>query len=318
MKMNFGKRFVLFVHWLMSLTICGLVVAMLVWPVCYDTTKRLLDDPAKVFYAVALLVIYLLFMVGVIAITFGSARKDGDHGFITVDSSENGRTRIAVVAVEQMIRQAVRGVSGIADMKASINNDVDSISIDVDAVILNGTHVPTVTASIQRSIRSYIELNCGVTVKGVSVSVHSLTDAEQTGRRSRRKASAAVSVEPVYTPPMSAPLPEVEEPAVPAFVAEEPAAVEPETVSEESAQSEPEEAAPKKSFFKGIFGKRGASKEEAAPAFEAEPEEPVAEETDEPEEEPAIEEPVPVDDEPIVLKLSVDDEEVSDEGETEE
>ena len=88
---------------------------------------------------------------------------------------------IAVGAVEQMIRQAVRGVPGIVEMKASIVDSDNSITIHADIGILNGTHVPTVTASIQRAIRGYIEQNCGVAVRGVSVSVHSLAEAEEAG-----------------------------------------------------------------------------------------------------------------------------------------
>ena len=323
MKLNFGRRLVLFVHWLLSLTICGIMVAMIVWPECMETTKRLLDDRTQLIYAIAMLVVYLLFAVGTVAITFSGPKKDGDHGFIVVDSSETGRTRIAVVAVEQMIRQAVRGVSGIAEMKAAINNDTDSISINVDAAILNGAHVPTVTANIQRAIRSYIELNCGVTVRGVSVSVHSLTNEEPVGRRGRRRA-AAVNVEPVakYSAPVKAPLPEAEEPVNTYSAPEEPVWTEPASAEEPAAeQSAPEEASTsKKGLFKGLFGKRNAAKDEEAPAPEAAEEEAapevieeaVSEETEEAMPE-AIEEAAPAE-EPAVPEFTIGSHDDQDDG----
>ena len=307
MKLNFGRRLVLFVHWLLSLAACALAVALVWWPECRETAARLLGDMTTFIYAVAVLVVYLLFSVGSVAIIWSGRKRGGDHGFIVVDSSETGRTRIAVVAVEQMIRQAVRGVGGITQMKAGIINGEDSISIDVDVTILNGTHVPTVTMNIQRAIRSYIELNCGVSVRGVSVSVHSLTEAEQGGRRGRRKNTTAVNVEPVmrYDVPASAPVNEAPLPS--AVEPEEPVWSEPEAepeieLAQESAVIEPaaepvaEEApaAKKGGFFKGIFGKR--SKAEAPAAPEAEAAEPVAEpEAIEPEVEPEAAEPADAD-----------------------
>ena len=268
MKLNFGRRMVLFVHWLLSLAACAMAVALIIWPECRQMATSFADNLTVLIYAIAVLVVYLLFSVGAVSIIWSGRKNSGDHGFIVVDSSETGRTRIAVVAVEQMIRQAVRGVDGIAQMKAAITNGEDSISIDVDVTILNGVHVPTVTMNIQRAIRSYIELNCGVAVRGVSVSVHSLTEAEQPGRRGRRK-SAAVSVEPVtrYEAPANVQIPEA--PAPTAIEPEQPAWSEPEPVSapaeepvaEQQTEAAPEEApAPKKKgFFKGLFGKRGAA-----------------------------------------------------------
>ena len=52
--------------------------------------------------------------------------------------------------------------------------------------IAAGAHVPTVTMNIQRAIRSYIELNCCVAVREVSVSVNALESGEAT-RHGRKK-----------------------------------------------------------------------------------------------------------------------------------
>ena len=335
MKLNFGKRLVLFVHWLMSLTFCALTVAMIIWPQCMETTRRLLDGTAKIAYAIALLVIYLLFAVGAVAIIFDKVKQDGDGDFIVVDSSETGRTRIAVSAVEQMIRQAVRGVSGIAEMKAAIRNETDSISIDVDAAIVNGTHVPTVTMNIQRAIRSYIELNCGVAVRGVSVSVHSLTDVEPTGRRGRRRASVNAEPVPAYTVP--AVMPErreaaVEEPVKAVAEPEEPMFAEPEpapAVEAEPEQAEPApeaEAPQRKSFLKGLFGKRGAPKAEEETASEPATEEAAVEEAGDEPAPAAFEEPAPAafeepvsDAEPVFPEFTIGgDDDQDDDGEVEE
>ena len=318
MKLNFGRRMVLFVHWLLSLVLCVLLVVTLISPGGRETVIRRLDDTTELVYAIAMLVVYLLFAAGSVAIILGGLKKGGNNGFIEVESSENGHTRIAVGAVHQMIRQAVRSVDGIADMKANIINGTDSISIDVDAAILNGTHVPTVTTNIQRAIRSYIELNCGVAVRGVSVSVHSLEDTEKANRRGRRRAAATMRLEspvereaPVIEPVEEIPI--VHEESV---VAEEPAVMEEPVVIEPEIAPIVEDAAPKRSFLKGFFNRRKAQEsapviepeEEASPVFDAEPEiaeEPAFADESAVEEEPAAED-APAFEEPAVPEFKID------------
>ena len=233
MKLNFGKRLVLFLHWLLSLVACALVVLWCIAPqIATDIPEmlnRLLGAGAVKIASIVLLVIYVLLAVMSVAFIFARDKKRGDRGFITVDSSEAGRTRIAISAVEQMIRQAVRCVDGIADMKAGIINNEDAISINTSVTIVSGAHVPTVTMNIQRAIRSYIELNCGVGVREVSVSVHSLENAEENGKASRRKGGiGSVPASPVYQPveaPRQEAVPTEEKPAEP-VVSEEAAPVE--------------------------------------------------------------------------------------------
>ena len=303
MKLNFGKKLVLFVHWLLSMAACALTVALLAWPECRTAAASALENLSVMVYAIAVLIVYLLFAVGAIAIIWDRSGSAGEHGFIVVDSNETGRTRIAVGAVEQMIRQAVRGVDGISQMKATINNAEDSISIDVDVTIVNGTHVPTVTMNIQRTIRSYIELNCGVAVRGVSVSVHSLTETEQSGWRSRRRNAERPAHGGMPSRPASDEAPRMRMPETEISVRREP---EPEEVSlPEQPMPEPVEeavveqpAAKMKSFFKGFLGKRGASKavEAEAEAEAAEPAQPASESADaEPEADVYAEEPIEAD-----------------------
>lgn len=192
MKLNFGRRLVLILYWLLSVIVCVLAVALCTWPQgvtqlfgeLYGAIGKLQAD---IIGAVLLGVYVLLTVLSAATIFPGSHR--GDRGFITVDSSESGKTRIAVGAVEQMIRQAAHGVEGISEMKSSIVNHEDSISIKISVVLASGAHVPTVTMNLQRAIRSYIELNCGVAVGEVCVSVHSLESGETGDRRSWKKST---------------------------------------------------------------------------------------------------------------------------------
>ena len=73
-----------------------------------------------------------------------------------------------------------------------------AISIHTNVTIAAGAHVPTVTMNIQRAIRSYIELNCGVAVREVSVSVNALESGEAT-RHGRKKAATEPAPQAVET-----------------------------------------------------------------------------------------------------------------------
>lgn len=218
MKLNFGRKLVLFLHWLSALAVCTLAVCLFVWPERVQGSVAQLANRIGAAEAnaigIALLAVYALISALTAVILFSGNRQKGERGFITVDSSDAGRTRIAMGAVEQMIRQAVRGVEGIVEMKSGIVNGEDAISINVSVTIQSGAHVPTVTMNIQRAIRSYIELNCGVAVREVSVSVNALESGEaEEPRRGRRKGNSPAPSDAWQ--PQGAPAP-MAEPAVPA------------------------------------------------------------------------------------------------------
>ena len=207
MKLNFGRKLVLFVHWLLSLAACAVAAVFCVWPDTiyrgFDAAYAAIGKNSTDIVGIVVLAIYAIFAVASVIIILSRDGKRGERGFIIVDSSEAGKTRIAVSAVEQMIRQAVRGVDGISEMKSGIVNCEDAISINTSVTIANGAHVPTVTMNIQRAIRSYIELNCGVAVREVSVSVNAL-EGDEANRHGRGRKSAAEPAVPVF---QSAPTP---------------------------------------------------------------------------------------------------------------
>ena len=200
MKLNFGRKLVLFMHWLLSLAACAVAVVFCVWPETiyrgFDAAYAAIGKSSTDIVGIVILAMYVIFSAASVIIIFSRDGKRSERGFITVDSSEAGKTRIAVSAVEQMIRQAVRGVDGISEMKSGIVNCEDAISINTSVTIASGAHVPTVTMNIQRAIRSYIELNCGVAVREVSVSVNAL-DSGEASKHSRSRRSAVEPATPL-------------------------------------------------------------------------------------------------------------------------
>ena len=211
MKLSGGKRVLMFFHWLFSVLICAAFVLYLVRP---EITLNLYQGIVSRFggiqvtiAAIALLAIYVILTVFEACIIFHRGRRS-DRGFITVDSSDTGRVRIAVSAIEQMVRQSVYAIDGIADMKIGIENLDDAIGIKIASTIQNGSHVPTITMNMQRAIRQFVEMNCGVAVRTVSISINSVTnDAEGGKRKKRGKGNGNV---PVIAPVVPAPAPEPE------------------------------------------------------------------------------------------------------------
>lgn len=235
MKMNMGKRLVLILHWVLSAVACLMVLFFCVWPdvICrgFEFLYSLIGKRSADIFGAVVLGVYVILAVLSIAFLLQKKQKDNENGFITVISDETGRTRIAVGAIDQMIRIAVRGIEGIADIKTAITNETDAIAINVNVAVLSGVHIPTVTMNIKRTISSYIELNCGVSVREVSVSVNALETPEDTNKRGRKKLGKPSQAVAAPVPAME-PAPAVMESAiVPEPVAETAAEVASETES---------------------------------------------------------------------------------------
>ena len=194
MKLNLGKRVILFFHWLISviLLVCVAFPAIPRW--IAGLFEAGLAHTLLIVFAIA----YALLCAAAAWVIFQRDARRADRGFITVDSSETGRVRISVSAVEQMVKQAVHAVEGISEMKIAISGDDDAIAINVTVALLSGSHVPTVTMNMQRAIRQYVESNCGVSVQSVSVSIQSVVSpSELAGRRAKRSEQrAAADVQP--------------------------------------------------------------------------------------------------------------------------
>lgn len=258
MKLTIGKRILMFFHWLLSLLIVAAFALYLIVPdfvlQYYNRFEAAVGYSNVKIIGIALLAIYALLAIAQACLVFKRGKK-GERGFITVDSSDSGRVRIAIAAIEQMVRQSVGSIDGITEMKIAIENQDDAIGIGVNASIVNGSHVPTITMNMQRAIRQFVETNCGVAVRTVSISINSVTQQPE-GTRKRRRGKGQEAPAPVSAPaadygyaPTPQPEPEPEPEPEPVYAPEpEPASVptfeapkaEPASAPEPAAESEPE------------------------------------------------------------------------------
>ena len=200
MKLTLGKRILMIVHSILSLLLCIALALSLILPGftsgILSGLKSSMGDIVFRVVGVALVAIYAIVSFAVLTTAFNRGKKRGNRGFIDVDSVGSGQVRIAVSAVEQMVRQSVRDIDGIDEMRINIDGKGDSIAITVDAVVMSGSHVPTLTSYMQRSIRQFVESNCGVAVSGVMISIDAVSEPPKGARRgigSRKKADNAFS-----------------------------------------------------------------------------------------------------------------------------
>lgn len=250
MKSDFGKKIVVAIHWLMSL---GLGIAMTVL-FFMDKLPVKAQRADAIVFAIAMLIVYLIFAAGALLISFPELWRWKERNFVTISAGGLGRTRISVPAVDQMIRKAMRDIDGVADMKTQIVNGEDSVEINVNIMLAAGAHVPTVTSNAQRAVRSYIEKNCGIEVSAVIVSVFSVQDDEAPVEAKKKirlpfVSQSAPATEAAPTPVADAE-PEAEAPAAtvfPSFDVEDEATAEDDEASfampEEEAESPDEPAA---------------------------------------------------------------------------
>lgn len=228
MKLNFGKRLILFIHWLISILLLAVLVFDRTTLKLVGKLKELIGPETTHIAFIAFAAVYVLLWLASAYVIFCRDGKRSERGFITVDSSETERVRIAISAIEQMVKQAVCAVDGIAEMKINISSMDDAIVINVNIALVAGSHVPTVTLNMQRAIRQFVEMNCGVSVRSVSVNIQSVTNPGESGRKGRRPETKQPV--PIVWNPESAPL---NEPAP-----------QPDPVAEHIAGFEPAEADP--------------------------------------------------------------------------
>lgn len=240
MKLNFGGRVILFLHWLISVVLLAAIVFA-------DTTAMLVGklrnavNPNYVHIAfIAFAAIDLLLCIAAVCLIFKRDGKRSERGFITVDSSETGRVRIAISAIEQMVKQAVCAVDGISEMKIGISNMDDAIAINVNMTLVSGSHVPTVTLNMQRAIRQFVEMNCGVSVRTVSINIQAISNAAEPGRKNRRwELKQPEEQNNWHSAPEAAPVVPEETPLVQQSAAYEPAEAESVPTEERGYYTEP-------------------------------------------------------------------------------
>lgn len=173
MKTGFWDRVLVYLYVLVTL---AMIVAVALRAFGLDLVACLIDGlkinaPGLIWRVILIGVCALVGVLGVyvaVIVTPSRARK---NDFINLSSDNGGQVRIALPAIRQMAKQAIAGIEGLQDVVINVGEESDAIVVNVSMDVESGVHVPTVTMSMQGAIKRNIERNCGVNVRGVTVTV---------------------------------------------------------------------------------------------------------------------------------------------------
>ncbi|MBQ8081858.1 MAG: alkaline shock response membrane anchor protein AmaP [Clostridia bacterium] len=143
-----------------------------------------------------------------------------------VQESENGELRIAVQAVENLVKKCTDMHDEINVLEQRVTNHRDGVVVDLRVSLPNNISIPLAIESLQKQIRQYLTVSTGVSVKEVRVAVvntenslvkESPYEVGETAERAEEKKAPHERVfeseepEPEPAPQAEAPQPEAEE-----------------------------------------------------------------------------------------------------------
>ena len=155
---------------LIALAMCsGMQISLLGY------TLRLGDGVWPMVIMAVIAAVLLVWSIRLIVLSFRREPKL-DKGSVSVQNTENGAVRISVQAMDTLVKQAIGEADGVEDIRTSIVNHEDSISVNIDMTLRSDVHIPNVTMLMQRSIKNFIEEFSGIAVRDVTVMVSRIVE----------------------------------------------------------------------------------------------------------------------------------------------
>ncbi|MEW6523125.1 MAG: alkaline shock response membrane anchor protein AmaP [Bacillota bacterium] len=94
-----------------------------------------------------------------------------------------GEIRVALSAVENLVRKVAAGVAGVRDIKAEVERTRDAkLRILVRATVSPDANIPEVSNQLHRVISGYVKDVVGVTVEEIRIYVVNIADGPRRGR----------------------------------------------------------------------------------------------------------------------------------------
>ena len=243
MKLNFFERLLLALTGILGVFFAAMIgvavyfrdqLAVNVGSVPYSLAEGVW--PILIVDAIALVV--LIWGLKLLSLAFKRPPRM-DRSRVSVQNSENGSVRISVAAMDTLVKQAIAHDEGVVDIKTSIINHEDSISVSIDMTLASDVHIPNVTMMMQRSIKNFIEEFSGIAVREVTIMVSKIVEVTPQPPLHLTKPEPAMALKESQLPELEQKLePELEPEPEP-----EPAPVnepEPEPEPEPEASIEPE------------------------------------------------------------------------------
>lgn len=196
---------------------------------------------------IVLSVLLAALIAGAVYLIMMAFRPEGSapSSSAAVQESNEGSVRVSVRAMETLARHAIEQTEGVLDSKLRIINHDDSVRVEIDIAIGIETHVPAVTAMLQRNVKGIVEEFSGIAVREVVVLVTEIRNNAPVALPAPKEEQAKpVVIVPEKVEPAAKSEPAEEADAPDAQTAEEqPAAPAEEASSAEEAEAAPEETA---------------------------------------------------------------------------
>ena len=120
------------------------------------------------------------FIIAVRFIYYGFSRAEADQTL--VHESDLGEVRIAISAVENLVRRVARQVKGVRDVRGYVQTKGGCLNVRLRAVISPDVSVPDVSADIQNAVRGCLMNVVGVEAGEVRVFVENISNEARRGR----------------------------------------------------------------------------------------------------------------------------------------
>lgn len=171
MRLSFWDRVLAALYVVLSLCLCVLEALRSLGIDAVGRFYANLTAATGYWYFIYFGFLIIILLLGVFVLRLVFARRSRRSDFVTVDAGEKGKIIVAMDALQEMVRQASTRAEGVSDMNIHVEGHEDSISVLMELTAEGGAHLPTVTMNLQRDIREYVETNCGVAVRDVTVKV---------------------------------------------------------------------------------------------------------------------------------------------------
>lgn len=117
----------------------------------------------------------LMLVVGMLGVFVALARK-AQPAEVVVGMSEGGQVNVSLVAVDNVVRKAAQGISGVKEVQPHLKSTGASVDIGLEIVIAHDVNVPETAAAVQEAVKSQLQTITGLTITEVKVLVSSVAN----------------------------------------------------------------------------------------------------------------------------------------------
>ncbi|HHV78947.1 MAG TPA: alkaline shock response membrane anchor protein AmaP [Firmicutes bacterium] len=103
-------------------------------------------------------------------------------GQTVVHETPLGEVRVALEAIEGLVKRVVRQVDGVRDVRGYVSTNAGVVNVDLYVAVSPETSIPTTSEEIQTTVKNQVRNVVGVNVGTVRVSIEGITNEARRGK----------------------------------------------------------------------------------------------------------------------------------------